>query len=514
MEEILGDRLKNSEPLEDIVLAAEIRAIKIIGIRDVFDLSEFSEDIHYLISDNAYMRSIRKLISGFIKKEEDLPTTFGTVTQDELNRFIEFTTVISHRMHLGQARKSRKPYFIHPLRLNQILAETLGSRKISYISTAVNNLHDIYEKQDIDFPARDSSTQYMGEGLQVPLEMYNFVKNDRRIRQKPYFFRGINSIFWITVGLTKPKDKSYISYLYSIFYPREGHAADLFHSLKQISRDSANGDISSFDDKILNISRNLGRIHRVRDIDEFVMNYIADVDLEYNWTHSNAYLMKKHTRRSIIPKLCDFISNEEDLRDPAKGGDYSYIYPLNVRAYRYFKGFVMAHATFEKYSRQAFREKEEYGKIMPLAKRLLDTIIGHSAEDLKIIRGFLGPEFIETVHHELEAYKRSSHYHKLTTTEDDRSRFAGTFIRYLRMLEFKDERNRIQGDYEQMYADMLALNSKFNDFKANFHIHDSMLEEPEAGRNENLDLIGGFSLLNMKNITDKFSSNYKTKTDR
>ncbi len=502
----LDNGQRDTKLLDDLVLAAEIRASEILGDRDLFDLSEFSYDIHVLMTDRRYMKTIRELVSGFIIKKEDLQSTFGTPKQSEMDRFVQFTTLIAHRMHMGQARDNKKPYLFHPCRLNQILAETLGDRKISYISTAVNNLHDIYESQEIDFPTRQPGSRFLGEGMQIPLEMYNFVRNDRKVKNKPYFYRGINSIFWITVGLTKPRDKSYISYLYNIFYPREGHDSDLLLTLKDMRMATSDDDMGSFEERIRSISDNMGKIFMVDDNEQLVMDYLSEVERKFYWTHSQAVLVKKHTRRSIIPKLCDFISNEEDVRDPMTDGAYQYVYALNIRTYRYFKGFVMAHATFEKYSKQAFGEREEYGKIIPLAKRLLDTLIDHSSEDLTIIRQFLNRKFINNVHSELLRYRDTPLYHRLTSPREDSSRFAGIFIRYLRMLEYESERRLAQGNYEQIYTDMLLLNSKFRDFKVNFQAYDAMLEDPQYERNMNTDMIRGFSLLNMKHMTEKFRS--------
>ena len=166
------------ESLEELVENLENRALNVLN-RDNYGLETLSEDIYKLRDDKIYVDMMKDMVSGFIVNKEDFKEDFrgkGKVTQEELDLFTEFVGVFSHRLYLGQKRKSEKPYFLHSCRINQVNAETLIGKKISYISTCASFMHDIFEEQKIN--TESMNFKDIAKGLQISLELYNFVKND------------------------------------------------------------------------------------------------------------------------------------------------------------------------------------------------------------------------------------------------------------------------------------------------------------------------------------------------
>lgn len=390
------------------------------------------------------------------------------VSLEEIKEFMKFVHLYGKARHEGHKRRSGKDYDEHPIAATINLAKY----KVSYKALDAERLHDIVEeriKREIKKDDLYKALKIKKIFYSIGLELYNFVKNNSKIKNKERFYRDINIIMRIIANMSNVEGKSHINYLLNqIFYAK---FPDIRSGIM----------IGSPEDVLPLLKRE--RFYGVNDNIELVGGYMRDVHGVVLRDRSLMDEPSKIKRRTIMCKLSDMTVNLEDMipdyEDTVNG------LPIQFRAWEYFKGLLITNETGIKQNR--VHQGKYLNRIMNQGAELRARFLKEIDKDIKYLEGseLLSNNYIGFVNHFLDAYKkrpgaisgltRSNKKEnieaafkaykewKRTGKEIDRKHyfrgnpFDGTLIRYILMMFEGKEQPLKEFSYEGIYKDLLLL---------------------------------------------------------
>ena len=164
--------------------------------------------------------------------------------------------------------------------------------------------------------------------------------------------------------------------------------------------------------------------------------------------------------------------------------------------------------------------ESEYDKIMPLAKRSIDKLVEESKKDVILLESMLDNKVVYEINNDLNEYKKTKNYHKLTTKEKEISQetLSDQALSLLEEAKIKKEAQKAGLTREAKMAKIAALKKVLVDVEFDNPEHAELValffkyvDEMESKHNRNKELGRRLEELEerLKRFSKKESSDHK-----